>query len=163
MNSSQETKPDTELPNTNSNDFSNSLLPTGNYNRIAVPKSIFSNSFHIPDEIDIGSSNRETAMDSQIQLHQDMLFQNRYILNRNINQSSDRSIVSFGDVFRKPENEFVGITSSEDDAERIRKEKKTELRNDDDATGYHLSLITDVLSAQNVWCDIVLLTIGSIC
>ena len=90
-------------------------------------------------------------MDTQIQLHQDMLFQNRYIVNRNINNESDPNVVSFGDMFRKADNEFVGFTSSEDDVERNRKAKKSQIHEEPTSSNYDLSLITDVLAAQNVW------------
>ena len=132
-------------------DTSNSLLQSSNYNRIAVPK-IAPSVFLSPLNYSEGDNfQRENAMDTQIQLHQDMLFQNRYIVNRNINNASDPNVVSFGDMFRKADNEFVGFTSSEDDVERNRKAKKSQIHEDPSSSNYDLSLITDVLAAQNVW------------
>ena len=138
-------------------DTSNPLLQSSNYNRIAVPK-IAPSVFLSPLNYSEGDNfQRENAMDTQIQLHQDMLFQNRYIVNRNINNESDPNVVSFGDMFRKADNEFVGITSSEDDVERNRKAKRSQIHEDPTSSNYDLSLITDVLAAQNVWFIIVCL------
>lgn len=138
-------------------------MASGNLNRIAVPKSIFTNPSSSFDSIDSTHSQRETAMDSQIQLHQDMLFQNRYILTRSINQPPTQGVMSFGDVFRKTESGDVVITSSEDDVERSRKDQKIPMDSEHDTTGYNLSLITDVLSAQNVYIDKDVLLVGSTC
>lgn len=100
---------------------------------------------------------REIAMDSQIQLHQDMLSQNRYYLNRSIN-NPPTSIVSFGDMVRRSEHD--PITSSEDDIERTKErmigQSKAKSVVDD------ITLLTDVLSAHTVG-DGIVYEIESIC
>ena len=118
------------------------------HNRIAVPKFSLTDSSISAPITTYNTSQREIAMDSQIQLHQDMLSQNRYYLNRSINNPTTHSIMSFGDMVRRSETDAV-ITSSEDDLERNKKEKeRTQAL--PETSRYDLSSITDVLTAPTV-------------
>ena len=85
-------------------------------------------------------------MDQQIQLHQDMLFQNNYLLQRTVSEPKDSRPFSIGDLIHKDGNDIVGITSSEDDSERIR--RTTRKRRAPESSP--VQLISSVLSAQNV-------------
>ena len=116
------------------------------HNRIAVPKFTLADSFISTSANTYNTTQREIAMDSQIQLHQDMLSQNLYYLNRSISRPTDRGIISFGDIVRRSETEPACITSSEDDLER-NKEKQKEGR---PSSEYDLSSITDVLTELTV-------------
>ena len=89
-------------------------------------------------------------MDSQFQLHQDMVFQNNYLLQRNV--AVENTIgKSLGDNLHKPGSEVFLITSSEDDIERIKNlQKKKSGRKRVFSEQSPTLLISSVLSAQNV-------------
>ena len=89
-------------------------------------------------------------MDSQFQLHQDMVFQNNYLLQRNVAVESTIG-KSLGDNLHKPGSEVFLITSSEDDIERIKNlQKKKSGRKRVFSEQSPTLLISSVLSAQNV-------------
>ena len=89
-------------------------------------------------------------MDSQFQLHQDMVFQNNYLLQRNVAVESTMG-KSLGDNLLKPGSEVFLITSSEDDIERIKNlQKKKSSRKRVFSEQSPTLLISSVLSAQNV-------------
>ena len=92
-------------------------------------------------------------MDSQFQLHQDMVFQNNYLLQRNV--AVENTIgKSLGDNLHKPGSEVFLITSSEDDIERIKNlQKKKSGRKRVFSEQSPTLLISSVLSAQNVVAD----------
>mgnify|MGYP000106392722 FL=1 len=109
--------------------------PDESHNRIAMP-----NWSHF--------MNRESAMDSQFQLHQDMMSQNNYILKRMENLDESIHGRTFGDAMRSTGPDLIGITSSEDDAgsmgTRHSRRKHTAKEQ------FPLDLINTVLSPQNV-------------
>ncbi|KAK8804299.1 hypothetical protein WA171_000391 [Blastocystis sp. BT1] len=108
--------------------------PDESHNRIAMP-----NWSHF--------MNRESAMDSQFQLHQDMMSQNNYILKRMENLDESIHGRTFGDAMRSTGPDLIGITSSEDDAgsmgTRHSRRKHTAKEQ------FPLDLINTVLSPQN--------------
>ena len=116
--------------------------------RIAVPKVTFADL--LPGNTFESSSNREQMMDSQIELHQDMLFQNNYVLRKSIIDSNDNHLLLHGSLMNNIGFE-CGITSSEDDMELGRgmeKQKIDRKRSTAETSPTHL--ISSVLSAQNV-------------
>ena len=116
--------------------------------RIAVPKVTFADL--LPGNTFESNSNREQLMDSQIELHQDMLFQNNYVLRKSIIDSNDSHLLLHGSLMSNTGFEF-GITSSEDDMDLGRvmeKQKIDRKRSTAETSPTHL--ISSVLSAQNV-------------
>lgn len=91
---------------------------------------------------------REIAMDSQFQLHQDMMSQNNYVLRRMENVDDSIQGRTFGDAMRSAGSDVIGMTSSEDDTGSMgtthshRKHTAKEQ--------FPLDLINTVLSPQNV-------------
>ena len=89
-------------------------------------------------------------MDSQFQLHQDMVFQNNYLLQRNVAVEKTKG-KSLGDNLLKPGSEVFLMTSSEDDIERIKNlQKKKSSHKRVSSEQSPTQLISSVLSAQNV-------------
>lgn len=125
--------------------------------RIAVPKISFADLLNA-DPLESKKSSREQMMDSQIELHQDMLFQNNYVLRKSVTDSSDSHPLLLGDLMKSSGFEF-GITSSEDDTELgrgLETRRMNRKRSASEVSPTHL--ISSVLSAQNVgiWVKIVL-------
>ena len=108
--------------------------------RIAVP------SFPADAEDEVPSALREQVMDSQFQLHQDMISQNNYVLRKTEVPPAGSAVVGVNPT--QGPVELVGITSSEDDSERVRRIRSERKRR----SGEHspMQLISSVLSAQNV-------------
>lgn len=118
--------------------------------RIAVPRTSFADLSVIAGTNENSASTRECAMDSQFQLHQDMVFQNNYLLQRNVAVENTMG-KSLGDNLLKPGSEVFLITSSEDDIERIKNlQKKKSSRKRVFSEQSPTLLISSVLSAQNV-------------
>ena len=92
------------------------------------------------------STLREQVMDSQFQLHQDMISQNNYVLRKTEIPTAASAVVGVNAT--QGPVEMVGITSSEDDSERVRRIRSERKRR----SGEHspMQLISSVLSAQNV-------------
>ena len=89
-------------------------------------------------------------MDSQIELHQDMLFQNNYVLRKSVTESSESHPLLLGDLMKSSGFEFA-ITSSEDDTELgrgLETRRMNRKRSASEVSPTHL--ISSVLSAQNV-------------
>lgn len=89
-------------------------------------------------------------MDSQIELHQDMLFQNNYVLRKSVTEPSESHPLLLGDLMKSSGFEF-GITSSEDDTELgrgLETRRMDRKRSASEVSPTHL--ISSVLSAQNV-------------
>ena len=118
--------------------------------RIAVPRTSFADLSVDYSGVDNSTSTRECAMDSQFQLHQDMVFQNNYLLQRNVD-TEPHTGRSIGDSVLKQASDVVPITSSEDDLERRRilQKKKSNRKRAEEEHSPTL-LISSVLSAQNV-------------
>ena len=100
------------------------------------------------------STLREQVMDSQFQLHQDMISQNNYVLRKTEIPTPASAVVGVNAT--QGPVEMVGITSSEDDSERVRRirsERVRRIRSERKRrSGEHspMQLISSVLSAQNV-------------
>ena len=117
--------------------------------RIAVPKVSFADLLNV-DTLESRKSNREQMMDSQIELHQDMLFQNNYVLRKSVTESSESHPLLLGDLMKSSGFEFA-ITSSEDDTELgrgLETRRMNRKRSASEVSPTHL--ISSVLSAQNV-------------
>lgn len=130
--------------------------------RIAVPKVSFADLLNV-DTLESRKSNREQMMDSQIELHQDMLFQNNYVLRKSVTESSESHPLLLGDLMKSSGFEFA-ITSSEDDTELgrgLETRRMNRKRSTSEVSPTHL--ISSVLSAQNVGVGGGLERVGPVC
>ena len=130
------------------NEVSTEKPSSENQFRIAVPRTSFAALSMDYGGVDNSTSTRECAMDSQFQLHQDMVFQNNYLLQRNVD-TEPHTGRSIGESVLKQASDVVLITSSEDDLERKRNLQKKSSRKRTEEHSPTL-LISSVLSAQNV-------------
>lgn len=112
--------------------------PDESHNRIAMP-----NWSHF--------LNRESAMDSQFQLHQDVMSQNNYILKRMENLDESMHGRTFGDAMHSAGPDLIGMTSSEDDVGSMG--TRHSHRKHTAKEQFPLDLINTVLSPQNVRID----------
>ena len=85
-------------------------------------------------------------MDSQFQLHQDMISQNNYVLRKTELTPTASAVVGVNSS-QNP-MELFGITSSEDDSERVKRIRSERKRRYGEQSP--MQLISSVLSAQNV-------------
>ena len=85
-------------------------------------------------------------MDSQFQLHQDMISQNNYVLRKTELMPTASAVVGVNSS-QNP-MELFGITSSEDDSERVKRIRSERKRRYGEQSP--MQLISSVLSAQNV-------------
>lgn len=108
--------------------------------RIAVP------SFAAGADEEVPSLLREQVMDSQFQLHQDMISQNNYVLRKTELMPTASTVVGVNSS-QNP-MELFGITSSEDDSERVKRIRSERKRRYGEQSP--MQLISSVLSAQNV-------------
>ncbi|KAK8817765.1 hypothetical protein WA538_004482 [Blastocystis sp. DL] len=107
--------------------------------RIAVP------SFAAGADEEVPSLLREQVMDSQFQLHQDMISQNNYVLRKTELMPTASAVVGVNSS-QNP-MELFGITSSEDDSERVKRIRSERKRRYGEQSP--MQLISSVLSAQN--------------
>ena len=100
---------------------------------------------------------RELEMDSQFQLHQEMIIQNNYMLRKTENIENEMQSMSLGDLLRRDDQMTMGLSSSSEDTERVQQQANTRSsRKRSTPTNSHSpsQYIQSVLSAPNVCSNI---------
>ena len=113
------------LPPTKLSEYSGQIaMPTFSPStRLSLSMPSSSSSLLKGDILSTGKTNyRELEMDSQFQLHQEMIIQNNYMLRKTENTEKETQPISLGDLLRREDRMMMGLSSSSEDTERVQQQ-----------------------------------------